>query len=515
MNAIKKGSTDVSRYVLLRDSSDGSPETGYTITDLDLQYVRNRSTAAAKVDATALAAADSAHADNKAIEVGSQGAGLYRIDWPDAAFAAGVDKVVLIVTGSGILPAVEEIQLVDFDPEDGTDLGLTALDATISSRSSHSAADAGSAAATAILATPAQKLATDGSGNVTLKSGTHTGAVIPTTTAVTNDVGITQAAADKVWSSTTRTITGLTTAAIKSIWDQLTSALTAAGSIGKLLVDNINATISSRSSHSAADAGTDAAAKVLATPAQKLVTDGDGRVDASLIKGVDATDQVNAACDTAIETYRLDELFTAALSSQPTAGSLLADLTEDDSDTQRFTQHSLEQAPSGGGGETQLRSGTAQAGGASTITLDSGASAVNDYYKHCILALTGGTGAGQSQIIDGYVGATTVATMAASWATPPDGTSEFVVLPLGTIPGASAPSAAAVADAVWDETLADHDSSGTTGEAVHDVRNEAAGKVGFDHALGDEKVYEDNGSDVRLTRRITEIDADEVAMVPQ
>jgi hypothetical protein len=36
-----------------------------------------------------------------------------------------------------------------------------------------------------ILATPAQKLATDASGNVTLKSGTHTGAVIPTVSSVT------------------------------------------------------------------------------------------------------------------------------------------------------------------------------------------------------------------------------------------------------------------------------------------------------------------------------------------
>lgn len=45
----------------------------------------------------------------------------------------------------------------------------------------------------------------------------------------------------------------LSAAGIQAIWDALTSALTTASSIGKLLVDNINATISSRSSHSAAD----------------------------------------------------------------------------------------------------------------------------------------------------------------------------------------------------------------------------------------------------------------------
>lgn len=45
----------------------------------------------------------------------------------------------------------------------------------------------------------------------------------------------------------------LSAAGIQAIWDALTSALTTASSIGKLLVDNVNATISSRSSHSAAD----------------------------------------------------------------------------------------------------------------------------------------------------------------------------------------------------------------------------------------------------------------------
>lgn len=75
-----------------------------------------------------------------------------------------------------------------------------------------------------------------------------------------------------------------------------------------------------------------------------------GRTDIASIEGSDATDQINAACDTAIETYRLDELMTAALGSQPTAGSLLGDLTEDDAGTQRFTTNALEQAPSGGGG---------------------------------------------------------------------------------------------------------------------------------------------------------------------
>lgn len=128
MPVIKKGSTDVTRYVMLRDSTAGTPETGYTITSLDLQYTRNQSTPAAKVDATALAATNTAHTDNYAIQVDATSSpGLYRIDWPDAAFATGADKVILVVSGTGLDPAVEEIELVNYDPADAVRLGLTAL----------------------------------------------------------------------------------------------------------------------------------------------------------------------------------------------------------------------------------------------------------------------------------------------------------------------------------------------------------------------------------------------------
>jgi len=95
---VQAGSTDVTTYFVLRDASDGTATTGATITDIDLQYVRSGAAPSAKVDATALAATDSAHADNKAIEIdGTDAPGLYRVDWPDAAFAAGVGEVVLTV----------------------------------------------------------------------------------------------------------------------------------------------------------------------------------------------------------------------------------------------------------------------------------------------------------------------------------------------------------------------------------------------------------------------------------
>jgi len=78
-------------------------------------------------------------------------------------------------------------------------------------------------------------------------------------------------------------------------------------------------------------------------------------------------------------------------------------------------------------GQTYLRLGTAQAGGASTITLDTGASGTNSLYNGCYIAILSGTGAGQSRFITGYVGATKVATVGEAWITNPSSDSVFII----------------------------------------------------------------------------------------
>lgn len=62
--------------------------------------------------------------------------GLYQLGIPDAAIASGAGSVAVLLKGaSGMAPVVLEIQLVDFDPNGSADLGLSRLDAAISSRS--------------------------------------------------------------------------------------------------------------------------------------------------------------------------------------------------------------------------------------------------------------------------------------------------------------------------------------------------------------------------------------------
>lgn len=110
-----------------------------------------------------------------------------------------------------------------------------------------------------------------------------------------------------------------------------------------------------------------------------------------------------------------------------------------------------------------IRANTAQAGAGTTITLDASASAVDDFYNNQRIFITAGTGVGQGRFISDYVGSTKVATVA-TWATNPSSDSVFVILPFGSIPGASAPTAGEVADAVWDEARTDHVTAGSFGQ---------------------------------------------------
>jgi hypothetical protein len=110
-----------------------------------------------------------------------------------------------------------------------------------------------------------------------------------------------------------------------------------------------------------------------------------------------------------------------------------------------------------------IRSGTAQAGAAGSITLDASASGTDDFYNNTLCILTDGTGAGQSRFIEDYTGSTKVGTVSPNWVTTPDNTSVFVIVPFDTLPGSSVPTVADIVDAVWDESQSGHTTAGTFG----------------------------------------------------
>lgn len=71
--------------------------------------------------------------------------------------------------------------------------------------------------------------------------------------------------------------------------------------------------------------------------------------------------------------------------------------------------------------------GYAQAGGASTITLQAGASAITQRWRGGVISTIAGTGTGQNRTISDYNSATKVATVSVPWVTPPDATTYYTI----------------------------------------------------------------------------------------
>jgi len=121
-------------------------------------------------------------------------------------------------------------------------------------------------------------------------------------TVTTGLVDITQAAADKVWSSATRTLTAFSTALALSVWDVLESAIVTASTIGLKLKNNLDVVLSTR-----------------ATPAQ-VNTEVDNALNTA-IPGGPTADSINE------RVLAIDDLSQAA-----GAGDLAAILTDTGTD---------------------------------------------------------------------------------------------------------------------------------------------------------------------------------------
>lgn len=207
----------------------------------------NASTGAALTGATVTArvsidGAAQASAGGSVTELGN-GAYLFS---PSQADTNG-NSIGFLFTATSAIPVNIHVVTTAADPTDAAGFGLSRLDAAITTRASQTSLDTVDDYVDTEIA--AIKAKTD---QLTFTASNKVDAAL-------NAAGdLPQACADKVWSTSTRALTdkagfSLSSAGIQAIWDALTSALTTANSIGKLLVDNVNATVSSRSSHSASD----------------------------------------------------------------------------------------------------------------------------------------------------------------------------------------------------------------------------------------------------------------------
>ena len=169
--------------------------------------------------------------------------------------------------------------------------------------------------------------------------------------------------------------------------------------------------------------------------------------------------QVNAEVDTALTDYdaptkaELDSGLAAL--NDPTAADI-ADAVWDEvitgaehnvnNSSARFLRESAEASA----GVT----GTAQAGGAASITLEAGADSNDDIYNNERISILEGTGAGQARLISDYDGTTKVATVNNNWVVQPDSTSIYSIAGADVEVDAIETSAlAGIADAVLDEPI--------------------------------------------------------------
>lgn len=202
------GSTNKSVYFyIVQDASatsPGEPVTGLLFSDIETggsaSYARLQGP---RVDLTliTLAAADAAHADGGFILVDDTNMpGFYRCDYPDAAFAtgAGVDQVfcqIVVASGKNAVAAPVLVDLTNVDLRDAVRAGLTALpNAAADAAGGLPISDAGGLDLDDIPITSefeARTLVAAGyfdasADDVTLAAATHTGAVIPIVSVLTD-----------------------------------------------------------------------------------------------------------------------------------------------------------------------------------------------------------------------------------------------------------------------------------------------------------------------------------------
>jgi hypothetical protein len=282
------GATSEIWQIFIADSSSttGGGLTGlvFNSASLTAYYHRDTDTTATAITLVTMTVGTFTSSGFKEIDATNM-PGWYQFCPPNAALASGAKSAAFHLKGAtNMVPLPIECQLTAYDPDNATSLGLSRLDAAVSSRmatftlptnfsalsiTAGGLVDITQAAADKVWSSASRTLtafstalavsvwdvldaniATASSVGLRLKGLTFTTAnKVDATIQAAGDFA--QAAADKVWSSATRSLTdkagfALSAAGVQAIWDALTSALTTASSIGKLLVDNINATISSR-----------------------------------------------------------------------------------------------------------------------------------------------------------------------------------------------------------------------------------------------------------------------------
>ncbi len=294
----------------------------------------------------------------------------------DSATKAVEDQFIIIETYGN----ASAQSPVDYD--NATSLGLTNLDATVSSRSSHTAANV----RTEMDANSTKLANLDATVSSRLASASYTAPDNTTISTINSKLGAFAGSGLNTVLGFLRALmrkdASLTPSDVGGTYDNTTDSQEA-------IKDNqLDAAISTRSSHTAANVRTE--------------------MDANSTK-----------LDVAVST----RLASASYTAPPTAASIADSVWDEDraSHTGAGTFGERLQA---------IRNGTAQgSSNIQRITLDAGASSQNDFYIGLLIYLYAGTGAGQARHVFAYTGALREAIVTHNWIVQPDNTTKFIILP--------------------------------------------------------------------------------------
>ena len=110
---VENGATSVITYFVFRDQTAGTIDTGVTIGNMEMYYVEDQAAQSADVFVGAHGAATDAYTTGECYHVGH---GVYRVDWPNAAFDGGIGKRVQLIVVDGDAGAFTEIMEVELSP---------------------------------------------------------------------------------------------------------------------------------------------------------------------------------------------------------------------------------------------------------------------------------------------------------------------------------------------------------------------------------------------------------------
>lgn len=327
--AIKRGTTSKIVRVFIQDSSktDGSGLTGlvYNSSGLSAYYATEGTTGSTAVTLATATVGTYASGGFVAVD-GTNLPGVYELGIPNAALASGNAVIVMLKGATNMVPVLVEIELDAYDPQAATNLGLTDLDAAVSTRlatSGYIAPPSAASVAAVILATPANLLVTDASGRVTvgtnadktgyaLTTGEHTSIATDAQAGLTAQ-GYTATRAGyldtlnglvaAIWANTTRTVTSLAGNAADlaaGVWDALTSAHTTANTFGEQVGATLDTNVGSRlaaGSYTTPPTTAAIAGALLVTAANKLATNASGQVQLDLTEAVPTSNTAQTVGD--------------------------------------------------------------------------------------------------------------------------------------------------------------------------------------------------------------------------